>query len=418
VFDRKRCYRQLLWMRGRFTRALLDSLVWREHGIEEQKLFLTMMRSCGICFVHREAGDDTEYVALDLLPERSTVAAELAEKWPEEGLIESATFDYDLLHPGLVRAVIAEIGVGARVNALYWRGGVCVYEANTRSRALVEQELEANGRGRISVQAQGGRATTLLERLVKVVEQAQVRLSIVPKLGIRGVRSRGGEARPSGFAGEAPTSPPLDFRQPPVGAEEWYVSYAWGDATPEGREREAVVDRLCDEAARRGIRIQRDKTSLGLGDSITTFMQRIGRGDRVFVVLSEKYLRSAICMFELLELWRTSRQEGAAFLERVRVFALPDAQIDSPVARTLIAIHWKQQHAELEGLLREHGTDVIGESDFKRLRLMGAFYRDISEILATMADIVRPRTFVELAKYGFDDVVPGGGSQTGSEDCL
>ena len=55
------------------------------------------------------------------------------------------------------------------------------------------------------------------------------------------------------------------------------------------------------------------------------------------------------------------------------MYAVPDAQIDSPVARTRIAIHWKQQHAELEGLLREHGTDIIGESDFKRLRLMGAF---------------------------------------------
>lgn len=403
VFDRTRCYRQLLWTRGRFTRALLESLVWREHGVEEQKLFLSMMQSCGICFVHREADDDTEYVAPDLLPERSAVTAELAEKWPEEGPIEAATFDYELLHPGLARTVIAEIGAAASVNALYWRGGVCVYEANTRSRGLVEQELETDGRGRIRVQTQGGQATALLERLARVVEEAQARLSIAPTLSARGVRSRAGAT----LASEGPASPPLDFRQPPVAAEEWYVSYAWGDATPEGSEREAVVDRLCDEAASRGIRIQRDKTSLGLGDRITTFMQRIGRGDRVFVVLSAKYLRSAFCMFELLELWRTSRQEGAAFLDRVRVYALPDAAIDSPAARTRVAIHWKQQHAELEALLREHGTDVIGESDFKRLRLMGAFYRDVSEILATMADIVRPRTFEELARYGFDDVVPG-----------
>ena len=58
----------------------------------------------------------------------------------------------------------------------------------------------------------------------------------------------------------------------------------------------------------------------------------------------------------------------------------------------------------------------MGESDFKRLRLMGAFYRDVSEILATMADIVRPRTFEELARYGFDDLVPDGAAMGGSED--
>ena len=58
---------------------------------------------------------------------------------------------------------------------------------------------------------------------------------------------------------------------------------------PKAHERKAIVDRLCDEAARRGIRIQHDKTSLGLGDSIPHSMQCIGCGDWVFVVLRERY---------------------------------------------------------------------------------------------------------------------------------
>ena len=294
--------------------------------------------------------------------------------------------------------MIAEIGAGASVNALYWRGGVCVYEANTRSRGLVEQELEATGRGRIRIQAQGGQATTLLERLAKVVEAAQERLALrrATPTGIGSLVLRvrlGTEA-----VDETRAEPPLDFRQLPVGTEEWYVSYAWGDATGEGREREAVVDRLCDEATHRGIRIQRDKTSLGMGDSITAFMKRIGGGKRVFVVLSDKYLRSPFCMFELLELWRTSRQEGAAFLERVRVFALPDAQIDTPIQRAKWAKHWKEQHDELE----PHAL-LLGEGDFRQLKLMGEFYRHVGDILFIIADIVRPRTFGALARYGFDD---------------
>ena len=56
-------------------------------------------------------------------------------------------------------------------------------------------------------------------------------------------------------------------------------------------------------------------------------MRRIGQGDRVFVVLSDRYLRSPYCMFELSEVWRTSRAEGEAFLRRVRVYSLPDAQV-------------------------------------------------------------------------------------------
>ena len=72
---------------------------------------------------------------------------------------------------------------------------------------------------------------------------------------------------------------------------EWCVSYAWNDTTPEGRDREATVDRLCDEAAARGMKILRDKTALGLGDSLSKFMRRIGQGNPVFIILSDRYLR-------------------------------------------------------------------------------------------------------------------------------
>ena len=132
-------------LQGRFTRSLLDLLVWQNHGIEEQKLFLSMMKSCGICFVHRRGADqdddDTEYIAPDLLPERKMVQAELQEKWRPEQPAEVVTYEYSFLHPGLVRGVIARIGGAAGINALYWRGGLCVYETSTRSHALLEQEM-------------------------------------------------------------------------------------------------------------------------------------------------------------------------------------------------------------------------------------------------------------------------------------
>jgi internalin A len=40
------------WLRdsGRFTREDLAATVWQEHSIDEQKLFLGVMKSCGICF--------------------------------------------------------------------------------------------------------------------------------------------------------------------------------------------------------------------------------------------------------------------------------------------------------------------------------------------------------------------------------
>ena len=51
----------------------------------------------------------------------------------------------------------------------------------------------------------------------------------------------------------------------------------------------------------RGKKVLRDMTALGLGDRFSRFMQRLGSGDRVFVILSDKYLKSPNCMYELLE---------------------------------------------------------------------------------------------------------------------
>lgn len=88
-------------------------------------------------------------------------------------------------------------------------------------------------------------------------------------------------------------------------------------------------------------------------------------------------------------------------------YSLPDAQIWSPLDRTRCAVVWKQQHDELEAYIRRHGPTVVGKSDFEQLKLMGDFYRHVSDILATMADIVQPRTFEELKTYGFNDLLPG-----------
>ena len=81
---------------------------------------------------------------------------------------------------------------------------------------------------------------------------------------------------------EAALSVALSFGQEPSRAPEWCVSYAWADDTPDGRDRAAIVDRLCVEASAQGIRILRDKDAMGLGERISKFMKRIGGANRVF----------------------------------------------------------------------------------------------------------------------------------------
>jgi internalin A len=413
VFHRQKCYKQLRQLGGRFTRPLLEALVWDGYSIEEQKLFLSMMESCGICFVHRRHSsddDENEYIAADLLPERDEVQAELDARWDPHLSMETAEFEYALLHPGMVRSVISRIGSEAGMSALYWKDGLCVYEKTTGSRALLDQQIDESWSGRIRVQTQSGQAASLLEKLEGLIETESERAGTKPTRVAATSSARrialtvdAADAAAEHDASSRPT--PMQFAQERTAQREYCVSYAWGDVSPEGAEREEIVDRLCDAAEQRRVTVIRDKNVLGLGESISKFMQRIGRADRVFVVLSDKYLKSPYCMFELFEVWRNSRADPMEFIERVKVYTLPSAQISTPLDRVQHAIYWKQNYEALDAAVKPHGLGILGEADLRQYKLMQDFTHRVSDILATVADVLQPRSFEHLEKHWLDDLM-------------
>lgn len=377
---------------GRFTPLMLAGMIWRDREEGERRLFLDLMRSCGICFRLREGveGDDW-FIAPDLLPERESLSVEIDGRWDRDAPCREARFAYVLLHGGLVRAIMAEIGDEAGLAALYWRGGLCGYEARTRSRFMIEEVPGGGWAGALRVATQGGQADRLLDSLCERVERAQSRVGMRP-LSVE---------RPSALA-ETKT-PPLTFAQEKPAMLEWYVSYAWkDDKSDEGRKREEKVDAFCAEAETRGHRVQRDKTGIALGESISAFMQRLAAGDRIFVFLSDRYLRSTACMFELFAIWRRSQQEPAQFLDRIRVFTLDGADIWSPKGRVGYAGHWLTQCKELEEKVNEFGLAALGNRDHATYHRMVAFQHHVGDILAVIADIRQPRKLDELFEYGFD----------------
>ncbi len=181
----------------------------------------------------------------------------------------------------------------------------------------------------------------------------------------------------------------------------YYVSYAWGDETAEGRLREAKVDELCRQAVLRGRTIQRDKDTLRAGDRISEFMQRLGEGDRIFAFLSDKYLKSAHCMFELSEVWRNCRQRDTEFKEKTRVYILPCARIDTVVDRASYAAFWQDEYERVEVIIRERGWETIGVRGLLVHQHSKSYSQQISDLLTLISDVVRPPTFAEFVRHGF-----------------
>ena len=121
-----------------------------------------------------------------------------------------------------------------------------------------------------------------------------------------------------------------------------FISYAWGG------ESEVVANEIESALSSQGIRLVRDKTDLGFKGLIREFMQKIGQGNLVVLIISDKYLKSKNCMFELLEV-----EKKGEFYNRVFPLVLPDADIYDALGIIKYLKYWDQKIKELNDRVKE-----------------------------------------------------------------
>lgn len=171
-----------------------------------------------------------------------------------------------------------------------------------------------------------------------------------------------------------------------------YVSYAWGG------ESEEIVNQIDQSFKERGITLVRDKRDLGFKGLIKQFMQQIGAGQSIVVVLSDKYLRSKNCMFELVEI--ASYQN---FYERIFPVVLPNALIYDSLDRIEYIKYWDDKIKQLNEAMKsiDSQANLQGIRDdidlYTRVRNTIAGLMDILQNMNTLtADMHRASDFEEL----------------------
>jgi hypothetical protein len=165
-----------------------------------------------------------------------------------------------------------------------------------------------------------------------------------------------------------------------------YVSYAWKE-----EEQNRLVDKLEQACAARGIELLRDRNKIGYGDSIRQFMDQIGAGRHVVLVLSEAYFKSEYCMYELCRI-----HDHGDVRKRVKPLVLTGTSFHKPIDRGRYLKHWETETANLE-------KELDGLTDPKyTLKLRQAldgyadFRRRMDELLYMLADINSLREDVHL----------------------
>lgn len=182
---------------------------------------------------------------------------------------------------------------------------------------------------------------------------------------------------------EAINTRTLDFKRKLEGIIQFFqfkpkvfFSYAWGG------EKEKIVDELYQSlVAENAYEVIRDKVNLGYNSLISAFMKEIGKGSFVIVALSDKYLRSENCMFELYELYRNSSLDKSELLKKIFPIRVESLALQQVEVQKQYYTYWKELEEKWKELVNEFGADQ------QKYRIIQAIRFSLTDLLPFLNDI-------------------------------
>jgi len=150
-----------------------------------------------------------------------------------------------------------------------------------------------------------------------------------------------------------------------------FLSYSWKNSN--------IADEIEGGFRRVGILLMRDVRDAKYRCSIKEFMQRVGNSNFVLMIISDEFLRSDNCMYEVTELLNTREFEN-----RIFPILLDNASgIFKSITRQAYYDYWKDEMLEAEKRSREHLTiDFLEEAERNR-----RIYDDIDSFFRKMKDL-------------------------------
>jgi internalin A len=398
--------------RGRFGSGDLDRAWFEEAYAPMRDELLKLMMKFQLCY---KLPETEEYIAPQLLS-----LEQPGYEWPAQGSLV-LRYEYEFMPKGLVTRLIVALHHRIAAQMLVWRTGA-VFERDS-SRAEV---IEDYSRRRITVRAKGPDARGLVaivddrledihrsfprlkyERQLScscpVCQQSEqpgsYSLTVLKRFAQAGHKIQCQdsfelveaaaliwELFPGALARPAVEGRELDRIQ-----KEVFISYFWMGKSKAiaGQIEKALLDH--------GVAVRRDQTAMRYRDSIREFMERIGRGKAIVVVLSKGYLESKNCMFELMQI--AARGD---IRKRVFPIVLEDACVSDAIARIGYIQFWEKKSDQLssamKGIRGEHLDGLRKELDlFTKIRAsIDGLATTLGDMNALTAERHRDSNFQEL----------------------
>lgn len=137
---------------------------------------------------------------------------------------------------------------------------------------------------------------------------------------------------------------------------EIFLSYNWCDSD--------IADNIKNFFEKNtDINIHQDKIDIKKWSSIREYMQSIPEMDYTILLISDAYLKSSNCMYEVLEVMRDRKYKEKIFPVVI------DKKIYDPIVRTKYVKYWQDEFNKLDENLSEINYQNIGNlgSDLKHI---------------------------------------------------
>ncbi|MGF2038254.1 MAG: COR domain-containing protein [Nostoc sp. CmiVER01] len=156
--------------------------------------------------------------------------------------------------------------------------------------------------------------------------------------------------------------------------KEVFISYTWRD-----QQSKPLVEKIEQAFQAKGIKIIRDTNAIVYKERFQEFMQRLSRGTCVILVISDEYLKSENCMYELVEI-----AKNGEFYKRIFPIILADANIMKATGRLKYIKHWEDEIKELDKGMKE-----VSAARLQGIREEIDQYTEIRNTIAELTNLLR-----------------------------
>lgn len=176
-----------------------------------------------------------------------------------------------------------------------------------------------------------------------------------------------------------------------------FLSYSWANT--------GIADEIDRDFKRLGIQFIRDVRDAKYRTSIKDFMHQVGKSDFVLMIISDEYLRSDNCMYEVNELLNTHD-----FEQRILPIAIENAvRIFKPISRKEYYRFWQEKKVEADKNKAEFPNHDTIDYAIKCQRIVDNlpdFFQKITDLNVSTFKKLKEGNYIDVLRIiGFNDRV-------------